>query len=100
MAALTVQTIPLLGVQKATLVAAATAGDTFVNDGKTIFEVNNADVSATTVTITGQRNLPLDTSSTKTVSVAASTTQSNPVSRSIIRRQNRRPTQVGDVAKW
>ena len=75
MAALTVQTIPLLGVQKATLVAAATAGDTFVNDGKTIFEVNNADVSATTVTITGQRNLPLDTSSTKTVSVAASTTQ-------------------------
>ena len=74
MAALTVQTSLLNGVVKAALVAATAGGDTFVNDGKTIFEVNNADASGITVTVTGQRLLHFDTSATKTISVAATTT--------------------------
>jgi len=74
MAALTVQTSLLGGVVKAALVAAATGGDTFVNDGKTIFEVKNADASPMTVTVTGQRLLHFDTSATKTVSVTNATT--------------------------
>lgn len=75
MAALTVQTIALAGAKKATLVAATATGDTFVNDGKTYLEVANGGVGAITVTITGQRNLPLGTSSTKTVSVTNGTTK-------------------------
>lgn len=73
MAALTVQTIALAGATKAALVAATSGGDTFVNEGKTVIEINNADVSAMTLTITGQRNLHFDTSATKTVSVGATT---------------------------
>jgi len=74
MAALTVQKIALAGAQKATLVAAAAAGDTFVNEGKTFVEINNADASGITVTIVGQRNLPLGTSSDQTIAIAATTT--------------------------
>ena len=73
MAALVVQTIGLGGAQRAPLVAANAGGDDFVNQGKTFLHVNNADLSGITVTITGQRDLPLDTSATKTIAVAAST---------------------------
>jgi hypothetical protein len=73
MAALTVQKIGIGGVQKATLVAATAAGDTFVNEGKTFVEVNNAAVSGITVTIKGQRNLPLGTSADQTIAIAATT---------------------------
>jgi len=75
MAALTVQGIALGGAQKATLVAATAGGDTAVNEGKTFLEVNNADVSSTNVTISGQQDLPLSTSADKVVAVAASTTK-------------------------
>lgn len=74
MAALTVQNVLLAGALKSALVAAASGGDTFVNEGKTFLEVNNGDVSGITVTITGQQNLPLSTSATKTISVGATTT--------------------------
>ena len=74
MAALTVQTSLLAGVVKATLVAAATGGDTFVNEGKTIFEVVNGGGAGITVTVTGQRDVHFDTSTTKTVSVGAGVT--------------------------
>lgn len=75
MAALTVQNIVIDGAVKSALVAATAAGDTFVNDGKTFLEVLNGDVSPMTVTIVGQRNLPLGVSSTKTVTVTNATTQ-------------------------
>ncbi|MCP8970571.1 hypothetical protein [Ectobacillus ponti] len=38
----------------ATLVAAAAGGDTFINDGKTVFRVKNAGGSAVTVTFSTQ----------------------------------------------
>ena len=74
MAALTVQNIALAGAQKDTLVAAAVGGDSFVNEGKTFIEINNADASGITVTIVGQRDLPLDTPATQTIAIAATTT--------------------------
>lgn len=49
MATLTVAETALAGTT-VTLVAAAGGGDDFANDGKTIFIVDNADASATTVT--------------------------------------------------
>lgn len=73
MAELTVQNIVLAGAQRAALVSAASGGDTFKNDGKTFLDVNNGDASGITVTIAGQRNLPLGTSATKTISVGATT---------------------------
>jgi len=54
MAALTVQNILLAGAEKTALTAAASGGDTFVNDGKTILEITNGDASPMTLTITGQ----------------------------------------------
>ncbi|MEE8599163.1 MAG: hypothetical protein V3S69_06600 [Dehalococcoidales bacterium] len=74
MAALTIQTSLLGGVVKAALVAATAGGDTFVNEGKTIFEVVNGGGSSITVTVTGQRLLHFDTSATKTVTVGAGDT--------------------------
>lgn len=73
MAALVVQNILLAGAQKQALVAATTAGDSVVNDGKTFVEINNAAVSGITVTITGQRDLPLGTSADQTIAIAATT---------------------------
>lgn len=70
MAALTVQNILIDGAQKATLVPAAAAGDSFVNEGKTFIEVDNGDAGDITVTIAGQRNLPLGTSADQTIVVA------------------------------
>lgn len=75
MAALTVQNIALAGAEKTALVAATAAGDSFVNDGKTFFEVLNGDASPMTVTIVGARNLPLETSADQTITVANGTTQ-------------------------
>lgn len=75
MAALTVQTIVIAGVEKATLVAATAAGDSFVNDGKTFLEVANGDATPMTVTIAGARNVQLDTSAEKEVTVADGTSQ-------------------------
>jgi hypothetical protein len=75
MAALTVQKIGLSGAQKTALVAATVSGDSVVNEGKTFIEVINADASPITVTIAGQRDLPLDTSADQTIAVANGTTQ-------------------------
>lgn len=69
MAELTVQQATIAGAQEATLVAAAAGGDTFDNDGKTLLRVANGGGSPITVTITGQKTLPIGTSATKTVSV-------------------------------
>lgn len=74
MAALTIQTILLAGAEKSSLVAATATGDSVVNDGKTFIEVLNGDVSPMTVTIAGQRDLPLGTSGDQTIVVAASAT--------------------------
>lgn len=71
MAALVVQKISRVGALRAALIPAVVTGDTFVNEGKTFLHVNNADASGITVTIVGQRNLPLGVSATKTVAVAA-----------------------------
>jgi hypothetical protein len=60
MATLTVQTISRSGVA-VSLVAAGTtsAGDEFVNDGRTFLEVNNANASASrTVTVTSRVTSP------------------------------------------
>lgn len=73
MAALVVQTITLDGAQSAALVAASAGGDTFVNEGKTFLHVDNQAVGGITVTITGQRDLPLQTSATKIIAVGATT---------------------------
>ncbi len=73
MAALVVQKILIDGVEKATLVAAAAAGDSLVNEGKTFIEVNNADVSGITLTVKGQTDLPLDTSADQVIAIAATT---------------------------
>lgn len=50
MATLTVQTVSLTGLS-ASYTAAATAGDEFANDGRTVLYVLNADSAATTVTV-------------------------------------------------
>lgn len=75
MAALTVQNILIDGAQKQALVAANVAGDSVVNEGKTFIEVDNADAAGITVTIKGQRKLPLGTSADQTIAVAAGTVQ-------------------------
>lgn len=53
MAALTIQTAGLTGLTK-TMAAASAGGDTFANDGKTVFSVKNGGASAITVTINSQ----------------------------------------------
>ena len=75
MASLVVQTISLAvgiggaGLQRQVLVAASAGGDDFPNEGKTFLDVDNADAGGITVTITGQRLLPLGTPATKTIAV-------------------------------
>lgn len=75
MAELVVQNILLAGVVEATLVAAAAAGDTFDNDGKTYFRVNNGGGAPITVTIVGQKTLPTGASADKAISVTNGTIQ-------------------------
>lgn len=75
MAALTVQNILIDGAIRQSLVAAAAAGDSIVNEGKTFLEVVNADASPITVTVKGATDLPLDTSADQTIAVANGTTE-------------------------
>lgn len=74
MAELTVQNVVLTGAQKATLVSAAAAGDTFDNDGKTWFEITNGDASPMTVTVVGQKTLPTGASASKAIAIPAGET--------------------------
>lgn len=73
MALLTVQTIATTGLA-ATFAAAATAGDTFLNNGRTFFYVKNANVTtARTVTINSLVPCNQGSDHDLVVSVAAST---------------------------
>lgn len=74
MAALTVQNILRSGAIRQSNVAADASGDTFVNEGKTLLEVINADASGITVTIVGQRDQQLGKSSDQTIAVGATST--------------------------
>jgi hypothetical protein len=50
-AALTINTIALTGLDDPTPEAAAEAGDTFVNDGKTVLRIDEDGTESTTITI-------------------------------------------------
>ncbi len=75
MALLTVQQILRAGALKVALVAADVDGDKFFNDGKTIVEITNADVSTTTITVKAPRDTNLGMDQDETVSVPASETR-------------------------
>lgn len=72
MAALTVQNIALAGITPS-LTAAAEAGDTFINDGNTYFQVKNASGAEITVTFTTAGTFRGVALENPTVTVAATT---------------------------
>lgn len=59
MAALTVQTAAPSGTSFTTA-SAAGGGDTFVNNGKTLFYINNGHSGSQTATFTAQNNITID----------------------------------------
>lgn len=65
---------PAREANELTMVAAAAGGDEFVNDGKKLLVVKNADVDALTVTITTQMTVDGEDVADKTVSVPAGET--------------------------
>jgi outer membrane receptor for ferrienterochelin and colicin len=69
MAELAVQQITIAGAEEAALVAATATGDKFDNDGKTFLKVANGGGAPITVTIVGQKTLPLGTSASKAIAV-------------------------------
>lgn len=74
MADLTVQEINIVG-QVVTFAAASSAGDAFVNDGRTSLRVKNGGVAPITVTIVSQRQCDQGFSHNQAISVAAGETR-------------------------
>ena len=70
MATLSVQSPSTSGIAL-TFGSAASGGDQFLNDGKTVLIVKNGDSSAKTVTVAGQTNCNQGTKHNSVVSVAA-----------------------------
>lgn len=73
---MSVYTVQTLGFNGSALgLTAVSASDTFVNDGHTVLQVNNASASPITVTITSAQQCSQGFSHNVTVTVPASNTQ-------------------------
>lgn len=75
MATLAVNTVTIAGIADPTLVTAASGGDQFANNGKTVLKVANATGSTVTVTIASQQACNQGSTHNVTASVASGQTK-------------------------